>query len=80
METLSINEIGYLEEIRRSINVDQYDTSADYEIVNMRAFDRVKLLCGWYLGDPYWATRFKDICASQGLYLTSNPLADGVIE
>ncbi len=80
METLSIEEIGYLGEIRQRLGLNENDPRRDTEIEQMSPMRRVRIIAGWYLGDPAWADEFKQYFESQGLYLTSNRLADGVIE
>lgn len=76
---LTIEELGYVEEMRQRLGLDENDTSADVRLEKMHPMRRVRLLAGWYLGDPYWADTFKGYFESQGIYLTTNPDSDGVI-
>lgn len=75
---LTIDEIGYLKEIRQRLGLNKDDASEDCGISDMDPFHRVAHICGWYLGDNNWASEFKNYCESQGVYLTTNPDADGV--
>jgi hypothetical protein len=79
MESLTIDDLGFLKEMRKRLGIEQNDTSLDSEIMQMSPIDRVRLIAGWELGDPQWADTFKEYFESQGLYLTTNPEADGVI-
>jgi outer membrane protease len=45
----------------------------------MTPFKRVSLIAGWRHGDDTWADTYKSYFESQGLYLTTNPNADRVI-
>jgi hypothetical protein len=77
---LTIEDLGYVEEMRERLGLEPDDTSSDDEIVSMSPLKRVELLAGWHLGDPSWTETFKYWCESQGIYWTTNPDADGVIE
>ena len=74
-----IGDIGYIEDIRRRIGILEDDTSCDDEILKMEPMERVRKLCGWNLGDEGWADSFHSWLESQGLWITANPEADGVI-
>lgn len=76
---MKIDDLGYVEEMRQRLGHDAEDTSCDNLILNMTPIARVRLIAGWYLGGPDWAEEFKSYFESQGLYLTTNPEADGVI-
>jgi hypothetical protein len=78
-EPLTISDLGYVEEMRQRMGFGENDASRDKEIESMEPFARVRLIAGWYLGNGFWADTFKEYCASQGLYLTTNPDAEGVI-
>lgn len=80
MEKISIDELGYVEEMRKRLGLDECDTSRDSEIEEMQPIDRVRLIAGWVLGSAEWADIFKEYFESQGLYLTTNYNADGVID
>ena len=45
----------------------------------MTPIERVELIAGWYLGSGGWAYNFKTYFESQGLFLTTNPDANGVL-
>ena len=79
MNKLTVDEIGYLEEIRKRLGLDENDTSRDKDIVEMEPMERVRLFVGWYHGDGSWADKYKGYFESQGLYVTENPEADGII-
>lgn len=79
MEKLTIEELGYVEEMKRRLGFHGDDPTINKDIENMKPMQRVRLLAGWFLGDEYWADTFKQYFESQGLYLTTNPDADGVI-
>lgn len=76
---MEIEELGYVEEMRQRLGLDEDDKSRDAEIVAMTPIERVRLLAGWRLGSSEWADTFADLFQSQGLYLTTNPEADGVV-
>ena len=76
---LTIEEIGYVEELRRRLGLKEDDNSLDNEIEEMDPMERVSLLAGWFLGSEAWAYTFKGYFESQGLFLTTNPEADGVL-
>jgi hypothetical protein len=76
---LTIEEIGYVEQIRARLGLGYEDTSLDKEIEEMEPMERVGLLAGWYFGYESWADTFKGFFESQGLFLTTNPDADGVL-
>lgn len=48
----------YIEDIRRRLGAKADDASRDEYIEKMKPIDRLKLLCGWHLGDPAWAHQF----------------------
>jgi hypothetical protein len=77
---MKIDEMGYVWEMRQSLGLDENDTSRDAEIEAMTPMRRVELVVGWYLGDPKWAVRFRNFFENQGLWLTTNPDADGVMK
>jgi hypothetical protein len=68
----TIEELGYVDEMRQRLGLEAGDTSCDEEIVAMSPMERVGLIAGWFLGDNGWADTFKDYFESQGLYLTTN--------
>ena len=79
MEKLKIGELGYVEEMRQRLGLDKNDVSNDQKLENMEPMSRVWLIAGWFLGSGSWADTFKEYFESQGLFLTTNPDADGVI-
>lgn len=76
---MKIDELGYVEEMRQRLGLEKDDQSADEEILSAKPLDRVSLIAGWYLGDPTWARSFKHYFESQGLYLTTDKEANGII-
>jgi len=54
------------------MGVTETDTRLDKKILVMSPLERVRLLAGWFLGDPAWADTFKEYFESQGLYLTTD--------
>ena len=76
---MDISEIGYIDEIRQRLGLEKGDTSKDSLIEKMPPFERVRLICGWYHGDEEWADTFKEYLESQGLYITDNPHACGIL-
>jgi hypothetical protein len=76
---MDIEEIGYLEELRQRLGLDPTDKQRDGYIASLPPFERVRMLCGWTLGDPSWADTMKEWLESQGLYITANPGDSGVI-
>lgn len=79
MEKVTIDDLGYVEEMRRRLGLSKDDTSRDKEIEDMDPLDRVRLIAGWHLGDADWADIFKNYFESQGLYLTTDSEANGII-
>jgi len=80
MPKMKIDEMGYVDEMRQRLGLEEGDTRKDAEIESMSPLSRVRLIAGWFLGYDNWANTFKEYFKSQGLYLTTNPEADGVIE
>jgi len=70
---MTIDELGYVEEMRQRLGLDENDKSKDLEIEEMEPLERVALIAGYELGDSSWAHTFKEWCESQGLYLTTDP-------
>lgn len=77
---MKIEELGYVPEMRQRMGLDEDCTDLDKDIECMTPMDRIGLIAGWYLGSDSWAGTFKEWCESQGVYLTTNPNADGVID
>ena len=78
-EKLTIDDLGYVEEMRKRLGRKEDDSSIDSHILSMEPLQRVGLIAGWYHGYDSWAKTYKGYFESQGLYLTTNPEADGVI-
>lgn len=76
---MKIDELGYVDDLRQRLGLEPDDTSQDAIIEKMTPMQRVRMLAGWHLGDPSWADTFRVYFESQGLYLTTNPDADGVL-
>lgn len=79
MEGMTIEELGYVPEMRQRLGLKEDDTKRDKEIEAMKPMERVRLVFGWYLGSGDWADTAKEYFESQGIYLTTNPEADGII-
>lgn len=77
---LTINDIGFVSEIRQRLGLEPEDNSKDDYILQLQPFDRVKLIVGWYIGHDNWGNTFKSFCESQGIYLTTNQNNEGVIK
>lgn len=56
----------YIEDMRQRLGVEPNDTSQDVRIEAMTPFQRLKLLCGWYLGDPAWASHILEWAKDSG--------------
>ena len=69
---MSIEDLGYISEMRQRLGCKENETTDDDRILEMSPWNRVKLIVGWYLGDPGWADSFKGYCESQGVFLTTN--------
>lgn len=68
-DTMSIEEMGYVDCMRKRLGLEPHDTSKDDEIEAMTPRQRVGLICGWKHGDEGWAETYEDYYNSQGLYL-----------
>ena len=68
-----------IKELRQRYGLDEDDASQDEHILSLSPLERVAMLSGWHLGDPAWASLFKTWFENQGLYLTTNKNADGVL-
>lgn len=78
--SLKIEELGYVEEMRQRLGLDENDSCKDKYIESISPLERVRLIAGWYLGGGGWADTFVEYFKSQGLYLTEDPDANGIIE
>lgn len=79
MKKMAVEEMGYIEVMRQRLGLKEDDTSKDGDIEKMQPLDRVRLIAGWYQGDGIWVDTYKEYFESQGIYLTTNPDADGII-
>ena len=79
MEKMTIEEMGYANVMRQRLGLKKDDTSKDGDIEKMQPIERVRLIAGWNHGDGLWADTYKEYFESQGIYLTTNPDADGII-
>ncbi len=79
MSELTIDGLGYVEEMRQRLGRKEDDHRVDAAILAMEPMERVELITGWFLGGTGWAESFKSYCESQGVYLTTNPDAEGII-
>jgi hypothetical protein len=48
----------HIGQMRQRLGLKPDDKSQDDRIEKMQPIDRLKLLCGWHLGDPAWAHQF----------------------
>jgi hypothetical protein len=46
---------NYIGDMRQRLGLEPDDTSRDCHIEGMTPMERLRLLCGWNLGDPDWA-------------------------
>lgn len=76
---LTIAGIGYVGAMRQRLGDSAEDTSVDAQILAMTPMERVGLICAWNHGDAVWARIYKEYFESQGLYLTTDPNANGVL-
>lgn len=76
---MEIDDLGYVEEMRQRLGVAADDTRKDAKLLAMKPMQRVKLISGWILGDEQWAVMFKNYFESQGLYITTDPEAKGIV-
>ena len=72
-------KMAYVEAMRQRLGLKKDDTSKDKSIEEMEPMERVRLIVGWYHGNRLWADTYKEYFESQGIYLTTNPDADGII-
>jgi len=79
-EKMKIDEMGYVEEMRQRLGLAPNDTSMDAKIEFMPPMQRVGLITGWEHGSESWAETYREYFESQGLYLTTDPNANGVLE
>ena len=79
MKKMAVEEMGYIDAMRQRLGLKQDDTSKDGDIEKMQPIERVRLIVGWYHGNGLWADTYKEYFESQGIYLTTNPDADGII-
>lgn len=76
----NIDDIWNMEAMRQRLGLEENDTSRDNEILNMSPMERVRLIAGWYHGSESWADTYVGYFESQGVYLTTDPGANGIIE
>lgn len=60
----------YIEDMRQRLGLDADDSSSDKRIEKMSSEERLKLLCGWHLGDPAWAHQFINWARDAGYEVT----------
>lgn len=53
-----MKERMYIGEMRQRLGLKSDDKSRDDHIERLVPIERLKLLCGWHLGDPAWAHQF----------------------
>ena len=49
---------AYIKDMRRRLGLNADDTSRDADLEAMSPNDRLRLLCGYHLGDPGWVDTF----------------------
>lgn len=76
---LQWDEIGHVTAMRSWAGATESDEEYARQVISWPAMERVKLIWGWHLGDPSWALAAKEFFESQGLYLTTDPTARGVL-
>ena len=76
---MKIEEMGYVSEMRQRLGIEKDDISRDADLLAMPPMGRVRLIAGWFHGDGRWADTYKSYFESQGIFLTTNPKADGVM-
>jgi hypothetical protein len=79
MNELTADDIVDIESMRQRLGLKEDDTSRDAFILKKTPMERVRLLAGWHHGSESWADEWKETFEGQGLYLTTNPDADGVL-
>lgn len=62
----------YIEEMRQRLGVEAADTTKDSMIEKMTPEGRLRLLCGWRLGDPSWASSFLDWAEDAGFKISNH--------
>lgn len=48
----------YIEDMRQRLGLEPDDASRDDYIESLQPIERLKMLCGWHIGDPSWAHAF----------------------
>jgi hypothetical protein len=57
---------AYIGDMRQRLGLEEDDASRDAQIEAMPPMERLKLVCGWHLGDPGWAGHFLDWARDAG--------------
>ena len=70
--------IGYMKELRQRLGLEEDDISKDDDIKSMDSMDRVRMLCGWELGDTSWCDVFLGWMRSQGLNVDALYISEGM--
>jgi hypothetical protein len=76
---MKIEEMGYVKEMRQRLGLEPEDIELDGYIESLSPMERVRLIAGWYQGDEKWADAYKEYFESQGIYLTTDANATGII-
>ena len=69
---MTIDELGYVPEMRQRLGYEEDDPTPDRVIEDMTPMQRVRLIAGWFQGYGEWANIYRAYFESQGLYLTTN--------
>ena len=76
-----ISEVGYVEEMLKRLGERSFTDQPLLGLLEeMTPWERYRLLCGWFHGHESWATTHKEKMESQGLYITTDPNANGVLK
>lgn len=67
----------YIKEMRQRLGLEENDTQRDAEIASMTPYARLRLLCGWFLGDPNWASSMLEWCNDAGFEVKPRERGDG---
>ena len=59
-----------LNKIRQRCGNEEDDISGDFGIESMTPHEKLRMVCGWELGDDNWADQFIDWAVSCGMNIT----------
>ncbi len=61
---------AHISEMRQRLGLKEDDDSRDVLIEEMTPEQRLRLICGWHLGDSEWAETFLDWARDAGYEIT----------